>query len=65
MTKIYFPPVHLTHFYKERLGYSCELPVTENTSKQVLTLPMYPALKKEEMDQIVDEIKKFKSGNMK
>jgi perosamine synthetase len=65
MTKIYFSPVHLTHFYREKLGYSCELPVTENTSKQVLTLPMYPVLKKEEMDQIVDEIKKFKGGNMK
>ena len=59
MTKIYFSPVHLTHFYKNELGYSCKLPVTEETSTQVLTLPMYPTLTKEEMDYIVEEIKRF------
>ena len=54
MTKVYFPPVHLTHFYKNELGYTCKLPVTEEISNQVLTLPMYPTLTREEMDYIVD-----------
>ncbi|HJH27990.1 MAG TPA: DegT/DnrJ/EryC1/StrS family aminotransferase, partial [Methanophagales archaeon] len=49
MTKVYFSPVHLTHFYKNELGYACELPVTEEISRRVLTLPMYPALTKEEV----------------
>ena len=62
MTKVYFSPVHLTHFYKNELGYSCKLPVTEEISTQVLTLPMYPALTKEEMDYIVKEIKNFYEG---
>ena len=57
MTKVYFSPVHLTHFYKNELRYTCELPVTEAMSKQALTLPMYPTLTKEEMDYIVEKIK--------
>jgi perosamine synthetase len=59
MTKIYFDPIHLTHFYKRVLKQNCKLPITERISKQVLTLPMYPTLKKIEMDYIVQKIKKF------
>ena len=59
MTKVYFSPVHLTHFYKNELGYMCKLPVTEEISSQVLTLPMYPRLTREEIDYIVEEIKSF------
>lgn len=59
MTKVYFPPVHLTHFYRKELGYKIKLPVTEEMSSHVLTLPMYPALTKEEMDYIIEEIKNF------
>jgi len=62
MTKVYFSPVHLTHFYKNELGYTCKLPVTEEISKQVLTLPMYPTLTKEEIDYVVEEIKNFFEG---
>jgi perosamine synthetase len=59
MTKVYFSPVHLTHFFKKELGYNCKLPVTEEMSKQVLTLPLYPSLTAEEMNYITDEIKAF------
>jgi perosamine synthetase len=59
MTKVYFPPVHLTHFYKNELEYMCKLPVTEEISSQVLTLPMYPTLTKEEVDYIVEEMNRF------
>jgi perosamine synthetase len=59
MTKVYFSPVHLTHLYKNELKYACKLPVTEEISRQVLTLPMYPSLTIEEMDYIAEEIKAF------
>ena len=59
MAKVYFSPVHLTHFYKSELGYTCKLPVTEEISSQVLTLPMYPALMREEIDYILEEMKRF------
>jgi perosamine synthetase len=64
MTKVYFSPVHLTHFYEKGLGYNCKLPATEEMSEQVLTLPLYPSLTTKEMNYITEEIKAFfaKSG---
>ena len=59
MSKVYFEPVHLTSFYKNQLKYDCNLPVTEKVSNDVLTLPIYPTLTKEEMKYIVEEIKRF------
>jgi perosamine synthetase len=59
MSKIYFDPVHLSHFYKKRMNYECSLPMTEKIAKEVLTLPMHPALKKEEIETITQEITNF------
>ncbi len=59
MTKVYFDPVHLTHFYKNVLKYRCELPVTEEMSKKVITLPMYPTISKSDIDFIIKEIIEF------
>ncbi len=60
MTKVYFFPVHLTGFYRDRCGFrGGELPITEELSKQVLTLPMYASLTTDEMNFIVDNVKGF------
>jgi perosamine synthetase len=59
MTKVYFPPVHFTHFYKNKLGYNCELTITEMVSQQVLTLPMYPTLTEDEINYMADSVVAF------
>ncbi len=59
MTKVFFHPVHLTHFYRKKLGYRTKLPVTEDVFRQVLTLPMYPGLTPEEMDYIINAVEGF------
>lgn len=59
MSKIYFPAVHLTHFYKSQVRPRCKLPVTEEISKQILSLPMYPTLTKQEMDYLLKWIRIF------
>jgi perosamine synthetase len=57
MTKVYFSPVHLTTFYKEKFKFrKGSLPVTEEVSEKVLTLPLYPSLTIKEMDYILDTI---------
>lgn len=58
-TRISFPPVHLTNFYKDKLGYKDKLEMTEKISSQALSLPIYPSLTREEIDYITEEIKKF------
>lgn len=49
------PPVHLHPFYK---GYckEGELPVTEKVSQTIVTLPMYPQIRKEELDHVISSI---------
>jgi perosamine synthetase len=60
MTKVYFSPVHLTSFYRERFGFQGgELPMTEKICKHVLTLPMYASLTKDEMDHVTESVRSF------
>ncbi|MBO8161758.1 MAG: DegT/DnrJ/EryC1/StrS family aminotransferase [Thermosipho sp. (in: Bacteria)] len=58
-TKVYFEPAHKYTIFR-KLGYSnVKLPVTEKVSSQVLSLPMYPHMTKEELDYIVTSIREF------
>jgi perosamine synthetase len=60
MSKIYFNPIHLTAFYKEKFGYKGgELPITEKISSEVLSLPMYPTITYDEINYIVESIREF------
>ncbi len=55
-TMIYYPvPVHKQVAY-QRLGYSDDLPVAEQACREVLSLPVHPALTQEELDQIVEGV---------
>jgi len=60
MTKVYFSPVHLTGFYRGKFGFKGgELPVTEEISNRVLSLPMYASLTKDEMNYVTDSVRDF------
>ena len=59
MTKIFFDPIHLSNFYK-KLGYEKnQLPVTQKISKTILSLPIFPGLKKEEISYVCNSVKEF------
>ena len=59
MTKIFFEPVHLSNFYKKSGFDKKNLPNTEKISKTILSLPIFPGLKNEEIRYICDSIKEF------
>jgi len=59
MTKIYFPPVHKTHYYQNVLKYTCSLPVTDAVSKEIVSLPFYPGISRQEIDTVIGEIEAF------
>jgi len=60
MAKVYFPPIHLTSFYRKRFGYKeNDLATTERLSGEVLTLPMYPTITRHEMDYTASQIERF------
>ncbi len=58
-SKVYFEPVHKTHFYKNILKYDTVLQNTEEISKQILSIPLYPKLTKDEIEYIVETIKYY------
>lgn len=58
-TQVYYPvPVHLMKVFKQ-YRKSGGLPVTEQLSREVLSLPVHPLLKKKEQEYIVGHIKRF------
>lgn len=59
-SKVYFNPIHLTPFYRSRCGLKeGSLPMTEQISQQVLTLPMYPNMDSEEKEFLIQSILEF------
>ncbi len=59
-TGLHYPvPLHLQKAY-EYLGYKeGDFPVAEECTKQILSLPMFPELTREEIEKVVSEIKTF------
>jgi perosamine synthetase len=62
MTKIYFPPVHKTHFYNQVLGYNGSFPVTERIAEMTMSLPFYPGISTGEMDYVIQSIRDYYKG---
>ncbi|HMF31339.1 MAG TPA: DegT/DnrJ/EryC1/StrS family aminotransferase [Candidatus Lokiarchaeia archaeon] len=54
----YMTPIHLQPYYKDQ-GYAPSLPVTEQTCKEVISLPMNPVLTDEQVEFVVATIKEF------
>jgi perosamine synthetase len=59
MTKVYFSPVHYTYFYCSQVGDSYNLPITEKVSEDILSLPFYPGISRDDIDYVIDSMKEF------
>ena len=59
-TQIHYPiPPHLQECYKD-LGYKVgDLPLTEKSAKEILSLPLYNGMTDEELDYVIDVVNKF------
>ena len=55
-TMIYYPvPVHKQKVYVD-MGYRDHLPASEQASREVLSLPVHPALTTADLDKIVEGV---------
>ena len=54
-TSIHYPPIHYLSAFR-RTGSQVHLPLTEAFACRELTLPLYPSLKLEQIDQIVEGV---------
>lgn len=62
-TSIHYPiPLHMQQAY-QHLGYhEGDFPVAEAVSKEIVSLPMFPELKEDEIAYVVDRVKEFVSA---
>jgi dTDP-4-amino-4,6-dideoxygalactose transaminase len=57
---VYYPlPLHQQPLYHDKLGYRDNLPVSESLSREVLSLPVWPGLKRPDRQAVVEEILEF------
>jgi perosamine synthetase len=58
--KVYHYPAHLSTFFQQRSDHrDWDLPVTERVWKEILSLPIYPDMGRNEIDYIVNCINKY------
>lgn len=55
-TSVHYPAIHTTGYYRSKYP-SCRLPLTEDISRRIVTLPLFPSLECEQVDWIVERIK--------
>ncbi len=59
-TSVHFIPLHIMPYYRRRYGYKADdYPVAYDTYSRCISLPIYPDLKTEEVNRIVESIKKI------
>ncbi|MHA1200521.1 MAG: DegT/DnrJ/EryC1/StrS family aminotransferase, partial [Candidatus Heimdallarchaeaceae archaeon] len=63
-SKIYFEPIHKENYYTQDADYkSVNLPITEQFSRKVLSLPFYPSIPLEQIDSVIGAMKQFEEIN--
>jgi dTDP-4-amino-4,6-dideoxygalactose transaminase len=59
-SEVYYPvPIHQQTYYVQDLGFNMSLPETERAAKEVLSLPVHPALSAADLETIVAGVNDF------
>ncbi len=57
MTSVHFIPLYRMSYYKNKYKYNLkDFPVCESVYKRIISLPIYPQLKKEDQDYIINNL---------
>lgn len=58
-TSIHYPPIHEFSYYRQRYAeVEHQLPLTEEIAAREVTLPLFPTMTKEQIDLVVEHVKK-------
>lgn len=56
---VHYIPIYLLNYYQKKISFKrSDYPVTEDVFKRIITLPLYPALKEQDIHSIVNLIKR-------
>jgi len=62
-TQVHYIPVHLQPYYRENFAYSDgDFPVAEEYYRKELTIPMYPKMRDEDVERVIDSINAILDG---
>jgi dTDP-4-amino-4,6-dideoxygalactose transaminase len=61
-TSIHYPPVHQFSYYRQHYP-GISLPETEAVARREVTLPLYPEMRDEDIEQVVSAVRKAISYN--
>src|ERR1700738_1759487 len=64
-TGIHYPiPLHLQKAYLHLQYKKGDFPVTERVASEIVSLPMFPQLKREQLDEVAKRVKEFSSSRV-
>lgn len=56
-SSVHFIPVHLHPFYRDRFGYRAgDLPQAETLFERMISLPLYPAMARRDVEDVIDAV---------
>lgn len=59
---VHYTPVHLHRYYRERFGYSGgEFPVAEDAAARLISLPMFPSMTDQDVEDVIVGLRKVVS----
>jgi UDP-4-amino-4-deoxy-L-arabinose-oxoglutarate aminotransferase len=65
-TVVNYRPIHLTQYFRERFGFRPgDFPVAEAFGEQTLSLPFYPGMPVEHVDQVADAVVRLAEAQAK
>ena len=63
-TSVHFIPMHLHPYYRKRYGYkNGDYPVSENLYERTISLPIYPRMKKSDVERVISAVLEIVSEN--
>jgi perosamine synthetase len=66
VTSVHYQPLHLHPYYREKFGYRPEhLPCMTSAYPQIITLPLYPDMRPEEVDYVCRTIREIVSRHLR
>lgn len=63
-TSVHFIPLHLQPFFKKNFGYKKgDLPVTEDVFERIISLPLYPGMRKKDVVEVATAVQTLVESN--
>ncbi|MEG0370972.1 MAG: DegT/DnrJ/EryC1/StrS family aminotransferase [Clostridium sp.] len=56
-TSVHYTPVHLHPYYEEKFGYKYgDFPIAEKVFESMISIPLYPSMKKQDLEDVINAV---------